>query len=78
MVDRKRYLKPASVDSQCQHSSILCVSLSPCLFVSVFELTRVDTYMYTEITYGCMYFVVTSLMCVSNLFIECLVVKEGG
>ncbi len=51
LVDCKRYLKTASVDSQGQHSSIyvfvyLCVV---CLFVSVFELTRVDTC--TETTY---------------------------
>ncbi len=53
LVDRKRYLKPASADSQGQHSSIyvflcLCVCLFVCLFVSVFESTRVD--IYTEIT----------------------------
>ncbi len=38
LVDRKRYLKPASVDSQVSIYVFLC-----------FELTRVDTY--TEITY---------------------------
>ncbi len=41
LVDRKRYLKPASVDLQGQHSSIyVFLWLCACLFVSVFELTR--------------------------------------
>ncbi len=50
LVDRKSYLKPASVDSHGQHSSIyVFLCLCVCLFVvSVFKLTRVDTC--TEIT----------------------------
>ncbi len=51
LVGCKRCLKPASVDSQSQHSSTyvflrLCVCL---MVVSVFELTKVDTH--TKITY---------------------------
>ncbi len=44
-----RILKSASVDSQGQHFMCFSVSVFVCLFVSVFDLTRVDTY--TEITY---------------------------
>ncbi len=52
LVNRKRYLKPASADVQGQHSSIyVFLCLYVCLFVSVFELTRVDTC--TEIMHMC-------------------------